>query len=242
MKNNYFDAGRETHIGTGFSITNEEFEDLKSDYRFQYKSKNGNRGAILAKTAGVVLLLLAGVFLIQQVLFPAGPDLDRFLRYVSVGGTLVVLTFGLGLFSRRKNKCRKRPQKDIGDIEPDIFAFDTKSKDESRSGSGSKFGGSDESRSGSGFSSNHKGFGKTHDRKFETLYDEYAYSNSKRWYRSRSEKMLFGVCGGIAERFDVDPVIVRAFFALAFFSYGFSLLIYIILAIVLPKRPVQSLS
>ena len=31
----------------------------------------------------------------------------------------------------------------------------------------------------------------------------------KRLYRSRKERMLFGVCGGVAEYFDVDPTLVR---------------------------------
>ncbi|MEO5674839.1 MAG: PspC domain-containing protein [Chitinophagales bacterium] len=56
---------------------------------------------------------------------------------------------------------------------------------------------------------------------------------SKRLYKSRDRK-LFGVCGGIGEYFNVDPTIIRVVFAFAFLVFGSGLLLYIILAIVLP--------
>jgi len=49
--------------------------------------------------------------------------------------------------------------------------------------------------------------------------------------------MIFGVCGGLAERFGMDPVWVRlAFVAMALFV-GKGILLYLILAVVLPKSP-----
>ena len=59
-----------------------------------------------------------------------------------------------------------------------------------------------------------------------------------RWFRSVTDKKLFGVCGGLAAYYNVDPTIVRILFVIAFFNYGFSLAIYVILAAVLPKKPV----
>lgn len=48
--------------------------------------------------------------------------------------------------------------------------------------------------------------------------------------------MLLGVCGGIAQRFDLDPTLVRlAFVALFFFGPG--LLVYLISALVVPRAP-----
>lgn len=51
-------------------------------------------------------------------------------------------------------------------------------------------------------------------------------------------KMLCGVCSGIAEYFDLDPTLVRvAYLALSVFCAGFpGLLLYILLAIVMPSR------
>lgn len=56
----------------------------------------------------------------------------------------------------------------------------------------------------------------------------------KRLYRSRSDRMVWGVCGGLAKYFSIDPVIVRIVFLLLIFLSGVGLLAYIILAIVVP--------
>jgi phage shock protein C len=58
----------------------------------------------------------------------------------------------------------------------------------------------------------------------------------RRLYRSRGEKKLFGVCGGLGDYFNIDPVIVRILFILgAFASFGIVLLLYVIMAIVVPS-------
>jgi len=56
----------------------------------------------------------------------------------------------------------------------------------------------------------------------------------KRLYRSRSNRMIWGVCGGLAKYFDIDPTIVRLIAVLSIFLGGFGILAYIILAIVVP--------
>lgn len=50
----------------------------------------------------------------------------------------------------------------------------------------------------------------------------------------KGEKMIFGVCGGIANYFDIDPTVVRLLFILGLMLGGVTLLAYIIMAIVLP--------
>jgi len=62
---------------------------------------------------------------------------------------------------------------------------------------------------------------------------------TNRLYRSRAEKKLLGVCGGIANHVNTDPTIVRLLFVIAAFaSFGFMLLLYIAMAIVVPQEPV----
>ncbi len=56
----------------------------------------------------------------------------------------------------------------------------------------------------------------------------------KRLYRSRSNRLIWGVCGGLANYFDLDPVIVRIIFVLLIFASGLGILAYIIMAIVVP--------
>ena len=58
----------------------------------------------------------------------------------------------------------------------------------------------------------------------------------KRLTKGRDE-VIFGVCAGLGEYFDVDPTIVRILFLIAaFFGYGSPVLIYIILAIAMPEH------
>ena len=59
---------------------------------------------------------------------------------------------------------------------------------------------------------------------------------TKRLYRSRTERMVAGVCGGLAEYFDIDPTIVRLVFVLLALAGGPGLLIYIVMAIVVPEE------
>ncbi len=56
----------------------------------------------------------------------------------------------------------------------------------------------------------------------------------KRLYRSRSDRMLWGVCGGLAKYFGMDPTIVRVLAVLLIFANGLGILAYIIMAIVVP--------
>ncbi len=59
----------------------------------------------------------------------------------------------------------------------------------------------------------------------------------KKLYRSVTDKMIGGVCGGLAEYFAVDPVIVRLIFVLAVIFGGSGILAYIILWIIIPQKP-----
>ncbi|MEM7492530.1 MAG: envelope stress response membrane protein PspC [Pseudomonadota bacterium] len=62
--------------------------------------------------------------------------------------------------------------------------------------------------------------------------------NPNRFYRSRTEKVWLGVCGGAAERFGWEPTLVRLLFVLSFFVAGpMSLFAYIVIAIITPKEP-----
>lgn len=56
----------------------------------------------------------------------------------------------------------------------------------------------------------------------------------RRLYRSRTERMIWGVCGGLAQYFDIDPTIVRLIFVLAIFFGGLGIIAYIIFAVVVP--------
>jgi phage shock protein C len=56
----------------------------------------------------------------------------------------------------------------------------------------------------------------------------------KKLFRSKNDKVLLGVCGGIATYFGIDPVIVRLLWVLFAFCGGAGVLAYIIAAFVMP--------
>ena len=57
-------------------------------------------------------------------------------------------------------------------------------------------------------------------------------------YKSNQNKMIDGVCGGIAEYFGIDPTVVRLLWALFSLMGGCGILAYIIAAIIIPRNPV----
>lgn len=60
---------------------------------------------------------------------------------------------------------------------------------------------------------------------------------SGRLYRNTDDKILGGVCSGVANYLNIDPAIVRLLFALLVFGAGTGVLVYILLWIILPARP-----
>ncbi len=50
-----------------------------------------------------------------------------------------------------------------------------------------------------------------------------------------ADKKIFGVCGGLGEYFDIDPTIVRLIFLVALIVFGTGFLLYLVLALVMPK-------
>ncbi|HHY20270.1 MAG TPA: PspC domain-containing protein [Firmicutes bacterium] len=59
----------------------------------------------------------------------------------------------------------------------------------------------------------------------------------KRLYRSTQDRMVSGVCGGLAEYFNIDPTLIRLIFvAFTFLSWGIGgIILYFISAIVIPE-------
>lgn len=60
-------------------------------------------------------------------------------------------------------------------------------------------------------------------------------SSTKKLYKG--EKKIFGVCSGLGEYFEMDPTVVRLIFLGALLLFGTGVLLYIILAIVIPDKP-----
>ena len=62
---------------------------------------------------------------------------------------------------------------------------------------------------------------------------------NKKLYKANTNKMLEGVCGGIAEYFGIDPTIVRLAWVVFCALGGSGILAYIIAAIIIPSAPLE---
>ena len=61
---------------------------------------------------------------------------------------------------------------------------------------------------------------------------------SKKLYRSRTDKMIAGVCGGLGKYLSVDPTLIRlTFVLLLLFGIGSGLLVYFIMMLIVPLEP-----
>jgi len=62
----------------------------------------------------------------------------------------------------------------------------------------------------------------------------------RRLYRSQSDRMLGGVCGGLGEYLGIDPTFIRIFFFVMVFGGGAGFWIYVLLWILVPERGVEA--
>jgi phage shock protein PspC (stress-responsive transcriptional regulator) len=77
-------------------------------------------------------------------------------------------------------------------------------------------------------------FNKTKSDKTEGVEQE----SDKKLYRSRSQKMVGGVCGGLSEYFDIDVSVVRVLWVIGtLLSIGLGILAYIIMLVIFPEQP-----
>jgi len=63
--------------------------------------------------------------------------------------------------------------------------------------------------------------------------------NPKKLYRSTTDRMIGGVCGGLGSYLNIDSTVIRLVFVLlTVFGIGSSILIYIIMLLIVPEEPV----
>lgn len=63
---------------------------------------------------------------------------------------------------------------------------------------------------------------------------------TKRLYRARTQRMIAGVCGGIGDYYNIDPVVVRLIFVIFAFANGLGILVYLIGMIIIPEEPIPA--
>lgn len=61
--------------------------------------------------------------------------------------------------------------------------------------------------------------------------------NEKKLYKSKTDKKICGVCGGLAEYLEIDSTVIRLILVLLVLFAGTGILAYIIAALVMPSKP-----
>jgi len=176
-----------------------------------------------ATIAGIAMMLVSMVYIIQLITFSVGSGFSEFMGIIAVLGAVMVGYVGFGYFvcdRKRMKKARKKQQerrKDYFDQE-----FSDKGEQEERFDIESELFGTSaaEQSSQSG------------------PFDVHAFSKSKKLYKSRTNKKVSGVCGGLAKYFGISSNVIRFLFFFALVAgWGAPLLIYIALAFALEKEP-----
>ncbi len=60
---------------------------------------------------------------------------------------------------------------------------------------------------------------------------------AKQLFRSTANRRIWGVCGGLGEYFDIDPVLIRVVFVVLALAGGSGIALYIILTLAVPSHP-----
>ncbi|WP_372638405.1 PspC domain-containing protein [Fodinibius sp.] len=177
-----------------------------------------------ATIAGIAMFLVIMVYMIQSVIgLGLGTDLSGIVEYLPLIGGILVTLVGFGFFvgdrkrerqAKKKKKNRQKSRYDFESVDDSRQEDVNFENDLDREGYGRRFS----------------------DEKYQ--FDRYAFRQRKKLYKSRSNKKLAGVCGGLAEYFGISTTVVRFLFVFAFFAVpGTSLVLYIALAIALDKEP-----
>ena len=67
-------------------------------------------------------------------------------------------------------------------------------------------------------------------------------TETQKLYRSRDERMIGGVCGGLGEFFDIDPTLIRLLFVLLTIFGGSGVLVYLVMLLIVPEEPLEGTS
>lgn len=211
-------------IDSFMDFEDQELQQTLNEFLEDEKKENTNIWNF-ATIAGIAMFLVIMVYMIQAVIgLNLGPDLSGIVEYLPLIGGILVTLVGFGFFvgdrkrerqAQKKKKSRQKKRYDFKSAD-DTYQEEDFDLDNDL---GSK-------RSERRFS----------DEKYQ--FDRYAFRQRKKLYKSRSNKKLAGVCGGLAEYFGISTTVVRFLFVFAFFAAsGTSLLLYIALAIALDKEP-----
>lgn len=192
-----------------------ELQSTMNEFLKEEKKSNTNIWNF-ATITGIAIFFVGMLSLIQLLGLSFGPDLSGIINALPIIGGILISLVGFGFFmgerKKKKKKQKKRMNYDFGESSSDEFSIENDLN----------------------FSSKSK---KTSSGKNKGL-DDFALRQSKKLYKSRTDKKWLGVCGGLARYFGISSTVVRLLFVITLFAgSGASLLVYLALAIALDKEP-----
>lgn len=218
-------------------VLQQTLEDFYTDNNTDNKSKLWN----FTTASGLVVLLISLVFISQMILGVFGLNLNlvsnSFMEALSVIGGGAVIVTGLGWF-RRKGKKKKlsraerKALKEHRNTYQDSSSFQSSSQASEKTYSSSSFG--QASRTAS-FNSQ----SKNRIYSDQNTPESYGLAKNNRLFRSRRDKVLSGVLGGLAKYVGISPAILRLIFVIGLFASAGAPFIfgYIIATFIIPKEP-----
>jgi phage shock protein C len=196
----------------------------------------------LATISGAVILTITFIYIFSNLGLLSGVRFQSIAALPIIGGLLLLLTGISGRFMGEKRK--KRPKRRAKNTSDDVYGADDL-RYESRVHSKFDVFGAGNSKS--------EGMGSTREKQNQeprstgfqddsttSSWSYFQQRKNRKLTKSRSDKKLWGVCGGLGEFFGISSVWVRLIFVAAFFmGWGSSLFIYIALGLILNKGPLD---
>lgn len=222
---------------TSTPVGDRELRAVMEDY-LQEENKNNSSIWNFATISGLSMAFVAMSVLTQTILestlgFSFGPDLSSLLNVLPIAGGVMVLLVGVGWIAGERSKKKKSRTK-----QPDLSGEE--SRFETVSSSASE--GYEERDRLDDFLNRGRSSGKNRGvrSRAKSGYDHYALRQNRTLFKSRTDKKLAGVCGGLAKYFSVSSTLVRLVFVVAaLLGYGSFFLVYIAMMLIVPKEPVE---
>ena len=212
-----------------FEFNDSELESTLDNF-LQEEKKSGKSIWNMATIMGLAMLFIGMSYLIQLIGLNIGPDLSALVGALPIIGGVLVTLVGFGFFvgERKKARREKRRQRNkMAGKRPYMNQTASRRRAHRRGADTSTMRG-------------RTSYGSTQTADYsDEHFDSYAYRQSKKLFKSRTDKKLFGVCGGLAKYFGISSTMVRLIFVVALFlSYGGpAIIVYFALAIALKKEP-----
>lgn len=236
-----------------------EFDDFElqatmQDFLESEEKETGHGIWNFATVAGMVMLFMSFSFLLQWVGVPIGTDFSGFVREMMNGlpvlGGLLVTLVGLGFFVGDRRRVRKAEREKRREQKAQRKASRAKEKSNSRKNINNDVHGSEDAFGGTFSSlrndldSNESTYSRSSSSSYES-FDSFASNDfgvrpAKKMMKSRTDKKISGVCGGLAKYFGISSTVLRfLFLVLTPVTSGTNIFVYFVLSLAMPKEPVD---